>query len=72
MTKETTYCDRCGKECVGGSGFHLCRQYFLGRISDFLKGSNEFYIDLCQDCYDSLVEWVKSGKTKKEVGGQNG
>lgn len=56
MTKETIYCDRCGKECEkvrNNRGFHLVRKQFL------LRNTDAEFFDLCQQCYDELAKWMK-------------
>lgn len=58
MTKETIYCDRCGKECEKvrcNRGFRLGKKKFFL----FLRDNDGAYIDLCQQCYDGLAKWMK-------------
>lgn len=62
MLKETIYCDRCGRIC---DYIRDCHSFQLRKNLYFLEqwrnGSTQ-KVDLCQSCYDSLAEWVKSGK----------
>lgn len=65
MKTENLYCDRCKKlikqDIRNNRGYHLYRRKFiLCTIED-----NE-YMDLCQDCYDSLYDWVKHIKENKK------
>ena len=56
MTRETIYCDRCGKECEkvrNNRGFHLYRKQY------YLRSVNHEYLDLCQKCFDELAKWMK-------------
>ena len=66
MTKETLYCDRCGKIIVGTRdthGFRLLKQgYFIERWTNGLPVK----LDVCQTCYDSLAKWMKSCRTESE------
>ena len=58
MINQTMYCDRCGKLCENdrnNRGFNIFRNKF------FIKTHKDEYLDLCQDCYDSLAEWMKKG-----------
>lgn len=56
MTKETMFCDRCGKELKGvwdNKGLHLyLRKFKLANVRN-----NDECLDLCQECYESLREW---------------
>ena len=58
------YCDKCGKQIkfpLNNRGFHIFRnRYFLK------NSSNDEWLDLCQDCYDELKEFMKEGKKKNE------
>lgn len=63
MRTENIYCDRCKKiikeECWNNFGYHIYKRKFLiHRITD-----NEI-MDLCQDCYNSLKDWVKNKENK--------
>lgn len=61
MVVETIYCDRCGKVCEeyrDNRGLHL---YPID-----LRKSDGNYLDLCQNCYDSLNKWWTEGKIKSE------
>ena len=65
MTKETTYCDRCGQELKGywnNFGFHLYhRKYIIANVHN-----DDEYLDLCKDCYKTLSEWFKKGLNSDE------
>lgn len=59
MTKETIFCDRCGKECEhnrSNRGYHIFRKWILAKSVD------NNYLDLCQKCYDELYDWMKLGR----------
>lgn len=59
MKKTEIYCDRCGKLCEksrNNRGFYIYK-YILTKSTD--------YVDLCQNCYDGLAEWMKQGKERK-------
>lgn len=61
MKKISFYCDRCGKEVedvYNNRGFHL-HKFHVEAIHDDCN-----YMDLCQKCYDSLAEWVRSGEKR--------
>ncbi len=63
MTIENLYCDRCKKLIKAGyrsnRGFHLYKRKFLVcRITD------DEIMDLCQDCYDSLRDWIKGKESE--------
>ena len=69
MVEKTTYCDRCGKDvykngnCLSNNGFHILmrRKFSIMKY----KGNPDHCweeADLCQDCYDSLRDWMKEGK----------
>ena len=60
MTKETIFCDRCGKECEyhrKNPGFFMMRTTY-----HLFKSSDRDYVDLCQSCYDSLGRWMSEKK----------
>ena len=60
MTKETIFCDRCGKECekFKTHGLWISRKKF--RLTKFCIATyrNE-NVDMCQECYDELDKWFK-------------
>lgn len=63
MVKSKIFCDRCGKETEGlinNRGFHIFRKYLLKRSTGI-----ENPLDLCQQCYNDLSDWVNNGKEKK-------
>ena len=67
MIKTTTvvYCDRCGKTCeycINNRGFHIYPKHRLKSIR------KDDYLDLCQSCYDSFDQWMKSGKVIQKGG----
>ena len=66
MIKETMYCDRCSKiiEYTRNShGFRFMKhRHFIER---WAHGEPQ-KLDLCQSCYDSLAEWIESGKAESE------
>ena len=60
MTKQTIYCDRCGKVCEtsrSNHGLHLYKKFVLTDVTKYDEPR-----DLCSDCYNSLAEWMKTGK----------
>ena len=60
MTKETMYCDRCGKELKGwwnNFGLRLYRRKYI--IANVHK--DDEYLDLCETCHKSLREWFDKG-----------
>lgn len=64
MILQREYCDRCGKLCGAhdcNHGFHLFRRFVLANSLDYDRP-----MDLCQECYDSLAEWMKGGKVDQE------
>ena len=56
MIEKKIICDRCGKECEHS---RLSRGQRIFRYKFFLRKSDDDIIDLCQECYDSLAEWMK-------------
>lgn len=69
MIKNVLYCDRCGKKCEewrNNNGRIVHRRKFFRKF--FLESAyeDEGYLDLCQDCYDSLDKWMKAGKEKAQ------
>ena len=66
MIKETMYCDRCGKKCEytrDCHGFRLMKhRYFIERWMNGVPVK----LDMCQSCYDSLAEWMKTGNAESE------
>jgi len=67
MTKETIFCDRCGKECEhyrNNHGYHIFRRKWI-----LTNSLNNDYLDLCQKCYNELYDWMKLGRKEhdKEV-----
>ena len=68
MTIEKTVCDRCGKECESSRlnhGWHVYKVKYVLANWDYYDCNS---MDLCQNCYDSLAEWMKAGKADREVG----
>lgn len=66
MTKETVYCDRCGSECsyVDIKGYRLyCNKTFISKVDGGICGT---VMDLCQNCQDSLIDWIKAGKKSQD------
>ena len=64
MKIETMFCDRCGKECEKSRtnhGLHIYNRIFV--LANVHK--NDAFMDLCQDCYDSLAKWMEAGKADK-------
>lgn len=57
MIKETLYCDRCGKKCEQSRFAH----YLLFKRKYIIMLTNEEKLDLCQECYDSLQDWMLTG-----------
>lgn len=60
MVRRTIYCDRCGKEIedfINNRGFNIFRKYLLKRSTGI-----EDRLDLCQQCYDDLSDWVNNSK----------
>ena len=54
------FCDRCGKEIVGGSTWLFGRVYYSERrliSSLFIDNSQEDSKQLCRQCEDSYVHW---------------
>lgn len=63
MIEKKIICDRCGRECEY-SRYSRGQRVFRNKF--FLRKSDDDFIDLCQECYDSLAEWMKSGKSESE------
>ena len=65
MKTENLHCDRCKKLIEADSrtncGYHLYRRKFLVH-----KLTDDNLMDLCQDCYKSLRDWVKQEKENKQ------
>ena len=61
MIKKTLYCDRCGKECERSR----ISNYLLFKRKYILTCANEEKLDLCQECYNSLQDWILTGTAKK-------
>ena len=59
MKIEKIICDRCGKEVIYPISTHY---NILEKHSNFFGGNCDIKMDLCQDCCDSLKEWVKENK----------
>lgn len=64
MIKEIMYCDRCGKTCESTRNSHclllMKHRHFIER---FVNGTPQ-KLDLCQNCYDSLEEWIEKAEIK--------
>jgi hypothetical protein len=66
MTTETVYCDRCGSKCnhVEVRGYRLYRnKTFIAKVDN---GVYRVAMDLCQNCQDSLIDWIKAGKKAQD------
>lgn len=67
MKTENIYCDRCKRlikeDTRDNHGYHLYKRKFI--LSKIRNGYDD-YMDLCQDCYDNLYDWMKKGKENKE------
>ncbi len=65
MVTENIYCDRCKKlikeDTRNNHGFHLYKRKFI-----LCTVRTDEYMDLCQDCYDSLYDWVKNIKESEQ------
>lgn len=56
MEKKTYYCDRCGAEVQ----YPLSTSYNIIKRKLFILDKRfGDTLDLCQDCYDSLEQWMK-------------
>ena len=61
MIERKMFCDRCGKLCEkwrDNKGHSLFRIKHIAFIATWTDEK----LDLCQSCFDSLNEWMKSGK----------
>ena len=57
MTKKIIICDRCGKETIDITGkIYNIRRYSLMNTINYTD------LDLCQDCHNKLIKWVKGEK----------
>lgn len=66
MIVERIFCDRCGRICENikdSHGFRLMKQKHY--LEKWKNGTPE-KLDLCQRCYNSLSEWMKSDNTESE------